>query len=101
MVLGNQQAAECLQIATQDGQLHVTFKADLRMVATALQRVAALQRSDRRFDAGVVLLSGEKFFSCCGPLHHRLLGSRLGQAQVIDQFRQGGLVVGRMKPTVE
>ena len=43
----DQQATESVQVATQNGQLQVTFETNLQTVATAFQCVATLQHADR------------------------------------------------------
>ena len=67
---GDQQPAECVQVAAQDRQSHVTFEADLRMVAAAFQSITALQRTDRRLHSRVILLSGQEFLVGFRLLNH-------------------------------
>ena len=68
-----------MQVAAQNGKLHVSFKTNLRSVATSLQGIAALQRTNRRFHPGMILLSGKKLFVRFRLLNDRLLRARLRQ----------------------
>jgi hypothetical protein len=90
-----------MQIAAQDCQSHVTFEADLRMVAATFQSIAALHRTDRRFDSRVTLLGRQEFLVGIRLLNHGLLRSGLRQAQMIDKLTERGLVVRRMEAAIE
>ena len=90
---GDQHSTERVQVAAEDGQLKVTFATDLRTIATALQCITALQRADGRFDARVILLSGQKLFIGLRLLNDRLLRAGLRQTQRFDLFGKLCLVL--------
>ena len=48
---GNQQFAENVNVASQNGEPQITFEAQLLAIAATLQAVARLQRANRGFNA--------------------------------------------------
>ena len=86
----DQQAAEGVQVATQDAQGQVAFQAQFAPVAAAFLAVAGLQAADRGLDAGVSLLRGSEGEARGGGLRGNLRGGLfeawLGEARRLHQL---------------
>ena len=90
-----------MDIAAEDGQRDVTFKADFAHIATTHQSVAALQSADRRFHAGVTTAGLMKLDGCLFRLLDRLFAARFRQANMFNDFGKLRVVLGRMESTIE
>src|SRR5712691_4095087 len=101
----DQQAAEGVQVATQEAQRQITLQPQFPAIAAAFLAVAGLQATDRRLDAGVSLLGGSEDDACSGGLSGNLLGGLLDaglrETRRLHQLGQFVLVRGGVEATVE
>src|SRR5712691_11831486 len=101
----DQQAAEGVQVATQEAQRQITLQPQFPAIAAAFLAVAGLQATDRRLDAGVSLLGGSEGDAGGGRLRGDLLGGLLDaglrETRRLHQLGQFLLVGGGVEATVE
>ena len=82
-LLGDQQSAERMQVASEDAQGQISLKADLGVVAAAFHAVAGLQGANSGLDAGMPLSGLVKLNGGCLELLGRLFRAGLGKARML------------------
>ena len=86
-LLGDQQSAEGVQVASEDAQGQISLKADLGVVAAAFHTVAGLQGANGGLHAGMPLSGLAKLDGGCLELLGRLFRARLGQTGMPDDLQ--------------
>ena len=82
-LLGDQQSAERMQVASEDAEGQISLKADLGVVAAAFHAVAGLQGANGGLDTGMPLSGLVKLNGGCLKLLGRLFRAGLGKARML------------------
>ncbi len=98
---GNQQFAQCVNVAAQHRQGTIPLKANFALVATTDESVARLQGANCRLDARVTLPGLMKRDRRGFGLFQRLLFARFRETDMDHDFGELLLVFGRMKAAIE
>ena len=100
-LLGDQQSAERVQVASEDAQGQISLKTDLGMVAATFHAVAGLQGANGGLDARMPLSGLAKLDGGCLQLLGRLFCAGLGKAWMLDDLQELHLVVRGMKSAIQ